>query len=306
MLVVGATEHGVTVLSEGRPKELPLNKAKRFNVYERDAIEVSAGERIRIGRNRRQQQLKDNRGLSSNKDQKNGVLVEETAQFYENLPEIYADSDSWHQLTHAWIRRHVDTNCANSRRVLNLGSGGESYGISEEQMLHVDVASTRFSPEQNHIIADVQNLPSEIGRFDTCLCVGSVVNYCDAALLINNIRDTLSPGGKVLIEFESSHSLDLIGTGAFRENAALAPTFYNKKKIQLWAYSENYMRGLLKAAGFTVLKRETFHHLSPLVYLVTKNSNLSAKFQVFDGVLRKCPVLNRYSSNVIFLCEKIC
>ena len=53
MEVVGANEDGVMVLADGKPKELPLSKAEYFSVFERDAIEISQGDRIRITANGR-------------------------------------------------------------------------------------------------------------------------------------------------------------------------------------------------------------------------------------------------------------
>lgn len=53
MLVVGTSEQGVTVLADGKPKELPLHLPEHFNVYERDQIEISQGDRIRVTANGR-------------------------------------------------------------------------------------------------------------------------------------------------------------------------------------------------------------------------------------------------------------
>lgn len=53
--------------------------------------------------------------------------------FYESLPEIYAPDDRWLAVTRCWIRAFIQSELAGVRSVpgivLNLGSGGESYGI---------------------------------------------------------------------------------------------------------------------------------------------------------------------------------
>jgi len=255
--------------------------------------------------------MKDNKGLSSITSDKKGIPAEEVAQFYENLPEIYASNDKWHQLTHTWIQSLVGAHFNHAdflpdKQILNLGSGGESYGLPESNILHVDVAPTKFHSAQRYLIADINNLAVDDGCFDACLCVGSVINYCDAALVIQNIKNALTPGGKLLLEFESSLSLELIFSGGFAKSAALVETFYNGKNVRMWAYSECYIRGLLATAGLKVISRGSIHHISPAVYFFTRNSNFSAKFQGLDRFASKCPGLKSFSSNVTFLCQKTC
>jgi SAM-dependent methyltransferase len=255
--------------------------------------------------------MEDNKELSSISSDKNGIPVEEVAQFYENLPEIYANNDKWHQLTHSWIQSRVGVHFNHAdllpdKQILNLGSGGESYGLPENNILHVDVAPTKFHSSQRYLIADINSLTVDDGCFDVCLCVGSVINYCDAALVIQNIQNALTPGGKLLLEFESSLSLELIFSGGFAKSAVLVKTFYNGKHVRMWAFSENYIHGLLSAAGLKVISRDSLHHISPAVYFFTRNSNFSAKFQPLDYFASRCPGLRRFSSNIIFLCQKTC
>ena len=66
-------------------------------------------------------------------------------EFYNRIPEIWASDDVWHtysyhELDH-YIHRHM--NLFEDTRVLNAGSGGNDYGISCQEMYHVDIAEEK-------------------------------------------------------------------------------------------------------------------------------------------------------------------
>jgi SAM-dependent methyltransferase len=212
-------------------------------------------------------------------------------------------------ISHAWISDFIaaeyKTAAGCSRQTcLNLGSGGESYGLPEDTILHVDLDSQRFSQTQIGLVADIQRLPSLGAQFDICLCVGSVLNHCDAAAVISGIRDALKPGGKLILEFESSTSLELLFSRHFNRSATVISTFYQDRTIRLWAYSERYVTDLLSNCGFAVIRKSSRHHLSPFAYLVCRNSNLAARFHIFDAIARHVPLLSRCASHFIYACQK--
>jgi hypothetical protein len=230
--------------------------------------------------------------------------------FYKDLREIYSPSDRWLTICHSWISDFItaEYKAGSGNRLqscLNLGSGGESYGLPEEAILHIDLDSQRFSQTQIVLVADIQRLPSFGAKFDICLCVGSVLNHCDAAAVIFGISESLKLGGKLILEFESSSSLELLFSHDFNRSAAVISTFYQDRTIRLWAYSERYVTDLLSAGGLTVIKRSSRHHLSPLAYFLCGNSNFAARFHIFDSIARRVPVLSRYASHIIYACQKI-
>jgi SAM-dependent methyltransferase len=235
---------------------------------------------------------------------------DEVLRFYETLPDIYSAHDRWLQVTHNWIRGFIAEECklnanAPQQSCLNLGSGGLSYGLPEHALLHVDLHAMRFSPDQNVLLADIQKLPAFQKRFGHCLCVGSVINHCDAAAVIARVSDVLQPGGTFIIDFETSASLELFLSRHFNQQATVIRTFYHDRLIRLWAYSERYIRALLETSGFTVIRRSSCHHLSPLVYLIFRQSNFAAHFHVLDRIARRLPVLRACASHVIFACQRV-
>jgi hypothetical protein len=227
--------------------------------------------------------------------------------FYESLSELYPADDKWHAVTHNWIVRfikHRFTASLQKQTVLNVGSGGQSFGIPEATMLHVDLHRNGFTKEQSLFIADIQSLP-DLGRsFDYCICVGSVINHCDAGAAIVSIHKALSQDATLILEYESSWSLEFCGTPIFKKSAMVVRTTYQNRGINLWVYSPQYIEGLLRAAGFVIMARAGKHYISPGIYRIWPNPNVAAGFHLFDGIARHIPLLNRYAHNVIVVCRK--
>lgn len=231
---------------------------------------------------------------------------DEVRSLYDAIDVIYARQDKWHHISRDWIQRFITENLVamSDLACLNLGSGGNSYGLPESAVTHIDIHSRHFLAGQRYVIADIQNLVSVGSAYDACLCVGSVLNHCDAAAVIASIGRTVRIGGTVILEFESSASLELLFSPAFLKPATVIDTFYYNRRVRVWAYSESYIRSLLYATGFRILKRSTCHHLSPLAYLVTRSSSLAASAHLLDPLVRLVPGLNRFASNVIYACRK--
>jgi len=253
--------------------------------------------------------MQDNNRLSADREIKTGLSIREVERFYHDLSCIYAKDDRWHAGSKRWIERFVSTHLGqysapNRGQIVNLGSGGQSYGLSEEDTIHVDLLPKHFRSSQRVLLADIHHLPLPHDSQDVCLCVGSVLNHCDAALVIENIRNVLRPGGKLVLEFETSFSLDLLLSAAFRRPAAPVRCFYQKQHVVLWAFSESYICDLLGHAGFRRLDRESLYHIPPLIYLLFRNSNFAAHFQFLDRFVAKLPIMRRFASNVIYLCQK--
>lgn len=65
--------------------------------------------------------------------------------FHNRIPEIWASDDVWHTYSYQeldyYIHRHM--NLFEYTRVLNAGSGGNDYGISCQEMYHVDIGKKK-------------------------------------------------------------------------------------------------------------------------------------------------------------------
>ncbi len=235
--------------------------------------------------------------------------IDAVREFYRALPEIQPADDRWLRVQNDWIQQFLDVELqvpqdAPPRCCVNLGSGGLSYGIAEPALLHVDFDPKRFAEDQHVLIADIQRLPPQTKGFSYGFCVGSVLNHCDAAAVIAGAGAAISLGGRFVLEFETSASLELVGSRHFNRSATVINTFYQGNSIKLWAYSEQYVKRLLEANGFAITRRSSCHHISPLVYGISRSSNFAALFHVFDSIARRLPILRRCACHVIYACRK--
>lgn len=237
------------------------------------------------------------------------IPIEEIANKYDNIETIWNKNDHWHQYTirviDAFVKEAISKiNITDQTVILNAGSGGNTYGIAEQNQIHVDVAGSKIDQLPKHIIADIQNLPIEDASVDIILCVGSVINYCDPVLVISSFGRSLVEGGFLVLEFESSRTFELLGKSSFNKPATLVDTFYYGEKEKLWYFSEQHIITLTRLSGFEVLACKHFHLLSPLIYRLFKNEKVASRFAKLDDLLCRVPILRKISSNIILLLRK--
>lgn len=225
---------------------------------------------------------------------------------YDKLNDIWPDGDKWHAYTgkiiHDTVKQWV---CARNRpndRILNIGSGGSSYGLTGFSITHADLC-TRNLPVGESTICNAENLPFADGIFDLTICVGSVLNYCDALVAITEMARVTSPGGTLILEFEKSENLEYIGSKAFRASAGVVTTFYAGEKERIWVYSEAYITSLLATVDLVPERRHPIHVISSALLPVFPNQ-IAARFAVLDQIAGRIPVCSRYASNVMLQCVR--
>lgn len=225
------------------------------------------------------------------------------------MPRIYDPADLWHNTTHQWVHGFINRHrqiipVTPATSILNAGSGGEDCTFPEENVYHVDLTERHLPESDRSFVADIHDLPFEDGHFDVSVCVGSVLNYCDMAVALASLVRVTKDKGHLFIEFETSWSWDYIFRRGFMNTTALVTTFYHDRKVRLWVYSETYIRGILDVLGVKIISVSRTHTLSSLVYRMTKNAKLAAKFCRFEPAICRIPFLNRFCTNVIFFCSK--
>ena len=239
----------------------------------------------------------------------NEINQEEVAKKYNSLKIIWNENDKWHLWTNKMIDNFIQKfrkNVSNlsDKKILNAGSAGYSYGLDEKNILHVDIAKDRISHLSNSLVADIQNIPLAAEQFDIVICVGSVINYCDPILVIKEFERLVKANGKIILEFENSHTFELVGKKSFNKKATFVKSFYNGSPESIWFFSEEYIISLAKLSGFSISSIDRCHIISPLVYRLFKNERISAVFGRLDFIFLAIPFLNTFSSNVIMLLEK--
>lgn len=236
----------------------------------------------------------------------NRINHQETAARYNSLTTITDDDDFWHVRTKNEIRRYIQAFSYKNHqliqhKILNAGSAGDSYGLQEENMMHVDVASRHIAHLPNSVVCNIENLPFEAKEFDLIICVGSVLNYCDPILVMKEFSRVLKEGGKLILEFESSRTFELLFTKSYGQSAVFVETFFDPHgdKEMIWYFSDDYIFELASTYGFTKIQSKAFHILSPLVYRLTNHPHFSSYFSKLDDICRRIPWVKRNASNLI-------
>jgi len=226
-----------------------------------------------------------------------------------NDPHRYELIDVWHRFTAIAIYNEVSSSWPSLRTqaghvILNAGAGGNDLGVCPSTTINLDISEARLLSLPQPVQASVEALPFVNASIDTIVCVGSVINYCDAALVIGEFSRILKPKGCLALEFESSHSAELITQRAFGRSAAVAETFYAGQPETIWVYTFSHIRNLLDAAGLTLKRSIPIHVLSPWAFLLLRSLRAAAIIARLDRVARNVYPLTRWSSNHLLFCEK--
>jgi ubiquinone/menaquinone biosynthesis C-methylase UbiE len=239
----------------------------------------------------------------------NQLDIQELVEKYSSVDIIWDKDDKWHYYVYATIKKYINRtikklNLNKNILILNAGSAGEEYNLTDFKHIHLDIVEKNIKHTEDYIISNIENIPLEDNYFDMIICVGSVLNYSDALQSISEFSRLLKKDGHLILEFESSKSFEYIFTEHFCKNSALVKTFYQNKEEKLWVYSEKYIKNILSLHDFIFLNEHKFHIISGLVYRITNNSNLSAKFSNIDKVLSKCKMFNKFATNIILTYQK--
>lgn len=237
----------------------------------------------------------------------NNIPKKDIIARYQNLNSIWPNDDTWHYYTHQKIANTIsewigqDHN--HDHKILNAGSGGTKYGIKNTLTFQADICNKNL-PSDFGVQCSIEDLPFPDNTFDMVICVGSVINYCDALVSLSELSRVTKPLGKIIIEFEKSDNFEFLGKKHFCANAAMIETFYAGNNEKVWVYHENYIDNLFALVKLSIKRKKRFHILSAIALLFI-NDKKATKLAIFDCLFEKIPLLNKFSSNVICQCEKL-
>lgn len=226
-------------------------------------------------------------------------------EFYNRIPEIWAADDVWHTYSHHELERYIHSYLTMFKDtvVLNAGSGGNDYGISCQKMYHIDIAEEKIKNCENHIVASIEKLPFPDESFDNIICVGSVLNYCDAFQAISELSRVLKTTGKIILEFESSWGYEYWNTKEYKSPVTIITLEYMHEQHTQWLFSPEYIYKILKQYNLKILEQFPFHILDGLLSKIL-SENLSVKLTRIDHIIKKWPIFRKHGNNIILLLEK--
>lgn len=231
--------------------------------------------------------------------------MNEVKKFYNSTPEIWAADDGWHQWSLRQIQKYLGgITFLDQDSVLNAGSGGNCYNISCKEMVHVDIAEKKLKGIPNAVVSSVESMPFPDARFDGIVCVGSVINYCDAGATIAEFSRVSKPGAILILEFENSGGFEYRKSACYGNSAAVVTVQFQGSPHTQWVYSLSYICSLLKANHFLIQDVFPYHICSSLALSLNGVEEKSVKYARIDRLARKIPLLATHANNYIIRCHK--
>ena len=230
------------------------------------------------------------------------IDIAKVKALYESTNCVWPEDDLWHQYSRTQIIKYIKRIkfCSNSY-ILNAGSGGSDYGLMC-RMLHLDIAKNKIDKFNEYKVSSVESMPFNAHIFTDIICVGSVINYCDAMATIQEFSRVLLPGGCLILEFESSWGYEHRKSESFMRDADVLPLSYFGEYHNQWVYSPKYISGILESTGFKIRDEFRFHYISGISFSKYKDENRASRYAKFDWLCRLLPRIKQYSSNVIYRC----
>ena len=177
-----------------------------------------------------------------------------------------------------WLKNKINMNTL----ILNAGSGGSDYGITDGVMTHLDIVDKLVDSYEKNLVASIDSIPCEDNSFDVVICVGSVINYADIILSIKELCRVLKPSGTLILEFERSNSAEFLFTKKRYKNVVFCDNKYGEQQHKFWVYNEKFVCNVLKNYGLKVRKKYRFHIFSALIYRIIKSEKKAARFAFLD------------------------
>lgn len=236
------------------------------------------------------------------------IDIDFVKNMYNEMQEIWPQNDKWYQYTFSQISAFLkkiahEYNFTEDKKILNAGSGGNTYNLPGIHY-HIDIAEQKLKDIPNSYVGNIENMPFPSNEFDICICVGSVINYCDAFTAIIEMVRVLKPDGILILDFDQSYSLEFLGTSHFNKAADIIQTFNSGYIDKTWIYSPKYISDILKRQNLKINDIYKYHALTPLIYRITHDENRASKYSKFDTLMSHIPVLKNFSCNIILCAQK--
>jgi SAM-dependent methyltransferase len=228
---------------------------------------------------------------------------ENVRELYNSVSDPWENDSPWYMYTKERLFSFIENNCENifneNTLILNAGSGGTEYNI-DGVFYHADLAENLIKDKARSHVCSIEEMPFDDNYFDVVICVGSVINYCNALTALNEIQRVMKPGSYLILEYERSQTGGLIMQKEYGKSSVIQIYEYNSQpNHKLWLYSDFYIENIL--SDFEILKSEYFHTLSSIAARFINNESKSGKLGKYD---RAVPFLQKsFAHDRIILCK---
>ena len=223
--------------------------------------------------------------------------------FYNNHANCWS-ADLFSQMTTAFIDKYVQKTIAglnSSATILNAGSGGKCYKTAATQF-HLDIAEKTLSDVDNAFVGNIVDMPFIDGSFDCVICVGTVINYCEADKAIKEISRVSKSKALLILEYERSSSGLVIDDFRNKDCVLFHHIYFNEPHTN-FLYSDSYVKNLLLSQGFKMRKIKKFNATIPWVERFATEET-AHRLVMLEPLFRSIPFINTYSHNAIVVCQK--
>lgn len=193
------------------------------------------------------------------------------------------NEDAWHcysgNRTTEILARYLPLSGANSRSLLNAGSGVHQVRIHPWQEISVDLFSRPMRSHSKSVCANIEQLPFAANEFGAVVCVGEVLGYCDPALALAEFARVIEQDGVLICDFGNTRSIRYWLTPTYRRAADLTTDSYNDAPERIWVYDPAYILSLLGSCGFEIKRTIGTHTWSALCRRLGVSSRRAVRLQ---------------------------
>jgi SAM-dependent methyltransferase len=225
---------------------------------------------------------------------------------YDATQVIWPQTDKWSSHTKKILEEIVRRTIPNNESItLNAGCGGNDYNIGKTTPIcvNLDISFRQCQDVRQSVVADIESIPFANDTFDAVLCVGAVINYCEPYVAIPELFRVTKPNGLVVIDFETTHSAELLFSNHWGKRVSVIERKYADRSDKTLLFSVEHIKRIVEQNGI-VNKVHRYHTATAAWLRATQRVQIPNIVLSLDNFLSRAPIVRMLASNSIFVCQK--